>query len=133
MNTLERTPGSELKLNEIARVKVSLDAPIALDGYEQNRTTGAFIVIDRLTNGTVGAGMIISAPPAAHGSSAHHGSNAHVTREERAGRFGQQPATVLFSGSPAPARVPWPMPWSASCSIWAARSTCWTGRTCATT
>lgn len=61
MNTLERTPGSELKLNEIARVKVSLDAPIALDGYEQNRTTGAFIVIDRLTNGTVGAGMIVSA------------------------------------------------------------------------
>ncbi|PBD27009.1 bifunctional sulfate adenylyltransferase subunit 1/adenylylsulfate kinase [Pseudomonas aeruginosa] len=98
VNTLERTPGSELKLNEIARVKVSLDAPIALDGYEQNRTTGAFIVIDRLTNGTVGAGMIISAPSAAHGSSAHHGSNAHVTREERAGRFGQQPATVLFSG-----------------------------------
>ena len=98
VNTLERTPGSELKLNEIARVKVSLDAPIALDGYEQNRTTGAFIVIDRLTNGTVGAGMIVSAPPAAHGSSAHHGSNAHVTREERAGRFGQQPATVLFSG-----------------------------------
>ncbi|WP_046895465.1 sulfate adenylyltransferase subunit CysN [Pseudomonas aeruginosa] len=98
VNTLERTPGSELKLNEIARVKVSLDAPIALDGYEQNRTTGAFIVIDRLTNGTVGAGMIISAPSAAHGSSAHHSSNAHVTREERAGRFGQQPATILFSG-----------------------------------
>lgn len=61
VNTLERTPGSELKLNEIARVKVSLDAPIALDGYEQNRTTGAFIVIDRLTNGTVGAGMIVLA------------------------------------------------------------------------
>ncbi len=54
VNTLERGAASELKLNEIARVKVALDASIALDGYGVNRTTGAFIVIDRLTNGTVG-------------------------------------------------------------------------------
>ncbi|KAF1068911.1 MAG: Bifunctional enzyme CysN/CysC [Pseudomonas citronellolis] len=97
VNTLEETPASELKLNEIARVKVSLDAAIALDGYEQNRTTGAFIVIDRLTNGTVGAGMIIAAPQKAQ-VSGQHGHTAHVAREERAARFGQQPATVLFSG-----------------------------------
>ncbi|WP_448679389.1 sulfate adenylyltransferase subunit CysN [Pseudomonas nicosulfuronedens] len=98
VNTLEETAASELKLNEIARVKVSLDARIALDGYGQNRTTGAFIVIDRLTNGTVGAGMIIAAPQSSHGTAIHHGANAHVAREERAARFGQQPATVLFSG-----------------------------------
>nr|MBO2509698.1 bifunctional sulfate adenylyltransferase subunit 1/adenylylsulfate kinase [Gammaproteobacteria bacterium] len=97
VNTLEEGPASSLQLNEIARVKVSLDAPIALDGYVQNRTTGAFIVIDRLTNGTVGAGMIISEP--LHGRhGAHHGALAHVSSEERAARFGQQPATVLFSG-----------------------------------
>ncbi|MDG9929877.1 MULTISPECIES: sulfate adenylyltransferase subunit CysN [unclassified Pseudomonas] len=97
VNTLEETAASSLQLNEIARVKVALDAPIALDGYGQNRTTGAFIVIDRLTNGTVGAGMIIAAPQAGQGGG-HHGKLAHVSTEERAARFGQQPATVLFSG-----------------------------------
>jgi bifunctional enzyme CysN/CysC len=96
VNTLEQGAASELKLNEIGRVRIALDAPIALDGYEHNRTTGAFIVIDRLTNGTVGAGMII-ADPVAHGSG-QHGRLAHVSTEERASRFGQQPATVLFSG-----------------------------------
>lgn len=95
VNTLEQAAASSLQLNEIARVKVSLDAPIALDGYEQNRTTGAFIVIDRLTNGTVGAGMII----AEHQSGAgHRDPLGHVSSEERAARFGQQPATVLFTG-----------------------------------
>ena len=97
VNTLEHGPASSLQLNEIGRVKVALDAPIALDGYAQNRTTGAFIIIDRLTNGTVGAGMII-ADPVAHGTSGHHGALAHVSTEERATRFGQQPATVLFTG-----------------------------------
>ena len=97
VNTLEKGSASALQLNEIARVKVSLDAPIALDGYGDNRTTGAFIVIDRLTNGTVGAGMIIAPPAGGHGS-AQHGKRAHVATEERAARFGQQPATVLFSG-----------------------------------
>ncbi|MFV3386293.1 sulfate adenylyltransferase subunit CysN [Pseudomonas sp. NY15364] len=96
VNTLEQGAASELKLNEIGRVKVALDAPIALDGYEYNRTTGAFIVVDRLTNGTVGAGMII-ADPVSHGGG-QHGRLAHVSTEERASRFGQQPATVLFTG-----------------------------------
>ncbi|TRO14029.1 sulfate adenylyltransferase subunit CysN [Ectopseudomonas mendocina] len=96
VNTLEQGGASELKLNEIGRVKIALDAPIALDGYEYNRTTGAFIVVDRLTNGTVGAGMII-ADPVSHGGG-QHGRLAHVSTEERASRFGQQPATVLFTG-----------------------------------
>jgi bifunctional enzyme CysN/CysC len=97
VNTLEEGPASALQLNEIGKVKIALDAPIALDGYDSNRTTGAFIIIDRLTNGTVGAGMIV-AQPLAHGTSTHHGKLAHVATEERAQRFGQQPATVLFSG-----------------------------------
>ncbi|MND47514.1 Bifunctional enzyme CysN/CysC [compost metagenome] len=98
VNTLEQGAASALQLNEIGRVKVSLDASIALDGYDSNRTTGAFIVIDRLTNGTVGAGMIIAPPVLPHGSTGQHGKQAHVSTEERALRFGQQPATVLFSG-----------------------------------
>jgi len=98
VNTLEQGAASALQLNEIGRVKVALDASIALDGYDSNRTTGAFIVIDRLTNGTVGAGMIIAPPVLPHGSTGQHGKLAHVATEERALRFGQQPATVLFSG-----------------------------------
>lgn len=97
VNTLEHGPASSLQLNEIGRVKVSLDAAIALDGYARNPATGSFIIIDRLTNGTVGAGMII-ADPVGHGTSGHHGALAHVSTEERASRFGQQPATVLFTG-----------------------------------
>ncbi|MEN0107513.1 MAG: adenylyl-sulfate kinase, partial [Pseudomonas sp.] len=97
VNTLEQGAASSLQLNEIAKVKVSLDAAIALDGYDRNRTTGSFIVVDRLTNGTVGAGMIIAAPVGGQGGGLH-GKLAHVATEERAARFGQQPATVLFSG-----------------------------------
>jgi len=97
VNTLEHGSASSLQLNEIGRVKVCLDAPIALDGYARNPATGSFIIIDRLTNGTVGAGMII-ADPLAHGASGHHGALAHVSTEERASRFGQLPATVLFTG-----------------------------------
>ena len=96
VNTLAEGPGSALQLNEIGKVKVSVDSAIALDGYDSNRTTGAFIVIDRLTNGTVGAGMIVAPATAAQGKA--HGRSAHVTTEERAQRLGQQPATVLFSG-----------------------------------
>lgn len=98
VNTLEQVPAGELKLNEIGKVRVSLDAPIALDGYDYNRTTGAFIVIDRLSNVTVGAGMIVAAPLAGQNSDHHHGALAHVSLEERAARFGQQPTTVLFTG-----------------------------------
>ncbi|MGG5871591.1 sulfate adenylyltransferase subunit CysN [Pseudomonas peli] len=98
VNTLEEGAASSLQLNEIGQVRIALDAPIALDGYAHNRTTGSFIVIDRLTNGTVGAGMIIAEPLGAQGSGGHHGKLAHVSTEERAARFGQQPATVLFSG-----------------------------------
>lgn len=98
VNTLEEGAASSLQLNEIGQVRIALDAPIALDGYAHNRTTGSFIVIDRLTNGTVGAGMIIAEPVGATAAGGHHGKLAHVSTEERAARFGQQPATVLFSG-----------------------------------
>jgi bifunctional enzyme CysN/CysC len=98
VNTLEHGSASSLHLNEIGQVRIALDAPIALDGYAYNRTTGSFIIIDRLTNGTVGAGMIIAEPVGVQGAAGHHGKLAHVSTEERAARFGQQPATVLFSG-----------------------------------
>lgn len=58
VNTLEHLAARKLELNEIGVVTLSLDQPIAFDPYEENRETGGFILIDRLTNRTVGAGML---------------------------------------------------------------------------
>ena len=59
VNTLEQTDAVHLNLNEIGVAQIKLTQPVACDPYKRNRATGAFIVIDRLTNSTVGAGMII--------------------------------------------------------------------------
>lgn len=60
VNTLEHSEALHLNLNEIGVVDIRLTQAVACDPYTENRATGAFIVIDRLTNGTVGAGMIIA-------------------------------------------------------------------------
>ncbi|MDV6030885.1 MAG: sulfate adenylyltransferase subunit CysN [Phycisphaera sp. RhM] len=108
VNTLHRSPAPELELNAIGRVGISLSAPIHFDAYRRNRSTGAFIVIDRITNATVAAGMILdkSGDGGAKSvwdeeESGDRDDNAPVsavTAEERAARFGQQPATVLLTG-----------------------------------
>lgn len=59
VNSMEHKPTVRLALNEIAVGKIKLTQPVACDPYTKNRATGAFIIIDRVTNGTVGAGMII--------------------------------------------------------------------------
>lgn len=59
VNTYEREQIGKLGLNDIASCKMVLTQPIAADAYKENRLTGSFIVIDRITNNTVGAGMII--------------------------------------------------------------------------
>jgi len=59
VNSYERTQVQKLELNDIASCKMLLTRPIAADKYEENRQTGSFIVIDRITNNTVGAGMIV--------------------------------------------------------------------------
>ncbi|OPX56197.1 sulfate adenylyltransferase subunit 1 [Oceanospirillum multiglobuliferum] len=61
VNTLEHSPATELALNGIAQVKVELTEPVVFDAYRNSRFTGSFIVIDRLNNITVGAGMIDAA------------------------------------------------------------------------
>jgi bifunctional enzyme CysN/CysC len=62
INSLHRDESAtELKLNEIGRVKLRTTVPLLADEYRRNRTTGGFIVIDETTNRTVGAGMIIEA------------------------------------------------------------------------
>ena len=59
VNTYKRTQVKQLELNDIASCKMILTRPIAADKYEENRQTGSFIVIDRVTNNTIGAGMIV--------------------------------------------------------------------------
>jgi bifunctional enzyme CysN/CysC len=106
VNTLHRSPAPELQLNEIGRCSITLSQSIYFDAYKRNRSTGAFIIIDRLTNATVGAGMITdrdtARPKAAWESteqdSAKTESMTEVNLQERSARFGQSPATVLFTG-----------------------------------
>ena len=59
VNSMEHKETVRLALNEIAVAKIKLTQPVACDPYTKNRITGAFIIIDRVTNGTVGAGMVI--------------------------------------------------------------------------
>ncbi len=61
VNTFAEMPTEMLELNDIAECTLSLDRQIAVDPYNENRYTGSFIVIDRYTNNTVGAGMILGA------------------------------------------------------------------------
>jgi len=63
INTLEQKQVQTLRLNEIGVARLELDRPVSFDPYRQNRHTGCFILIDRFTNATVAAGMIIAAAP----------------------------------------------------------------------
>lgn len=106
VNTLHRSDAPTLNLNEIGRCTLKLNEPIAFDGYRRNRSTGAFIIIDRITNVTVGAGMIQER--AAHESQDHwddepssdslHEALSAVSATEREARYGQKPVTVLLTG-----------------------------------
>ena len=99
VNTLEKEAAAQLELNEIGRVELALERPIAYDDYRANPVSGSFIVVDRMTNGTVGAGMIVAKGLMGQNTTdSHHGRLAHVTASERAVRFGQEPVTVLFTG-----------------------------------
>ncbi len=97
VNTLEHHDATELKLNEIGVCKVSVNAPVVFDPYKKTKGTGAFIIIDRMTNVTVGAGMIIGKADGAELNP--------VSAEERAARFGQQAAVIHLSGKQAKTRA----------------------------
>ena len=109
VNTLRHEHANRLQLNEIAHVVVDLAQPVAFDAYARNRATGAFVVVDRLTNNTVGAGMILDRE-AARGEAGAKAIVADAVREyslrhagqvsaaDRAARLGQKPVTVFFTG-----------------------------------
>ena len=97
INTMKRHPAPALELNEIGLCELTLEQKVCFDSYEVNRGTGRFVIIDRLSNVTVGAGMIHCETSRRETTTEGH-SSTHVTKEERAARFGQRPATVMFIG-----------------------------------
>jgi sulfate adenylyltransferase large subunit len=61
VNTLEHVPAEQLELNGIGRIRLRTSAPLMVDSYRRNRTTGSFILIDEASNDTVAAGMVLGA------------------------------------------------------------------------
>jgi sulfate adenylyltransferase subunit 1 (EFTu-like GTPase family) len=61
VNSLAHEKATQLELNEIGRVRLRCSAPLMVDPYSRNRTTGSFILVDEATNDTVGAGMVLGA------------------------------------------------------------------------
>jgi len=95
VNTREHLAARTLDLNAIGVCTLSLDRPVAFDPYDKNHHTGGFIVIDRFTNDTVGAGMLRFALRRAHNV---HWQAVDVDRKARAERKGQQPRIVWLTG-----------------------------------
>ncbi|MFT6029243.1 MAG: sulfate adenylyltransferase large subunit [Oleiphilaceae bacterium] len=95
VNTLEKKPASDLELNTIALCTIHFNQTVAFDSYRDNKSTGAFIIIDRLTNVTVGAGMIESIAE-------DHTSNWEpVSLAEKAARFEHQTASIILCNGDA--------------------------------
>ncbi|WP_338040605.1 sulfate adenylyltransferase subunit CysN [Nitratireductor luteus] len=84
-----------LDLNEVGVCNFSLQAPVAFDTFAENRTTGSFVLIDRLTNATVGAGMILH--PLRRAANIHWQA-LDVTKVSRAEQKHQKPAVLWFTG-----------------------------------
>jgi bifunctional enzyme CysN/CysC len=95
VNTLERQPTASLELNEIARVEIQLEKPLAADAYAELPGTGSFILIDRFNQATAAAGMIQKTGEDAAGQGI---SKQAVTAEERAARLGQNATKIELSG-----------------------------------
>jgi bifunctional enzyme CysN/CysC len=95
INTLDKTPGHALGLNEIGFCNLSTSQPIAFDPYKSIREGGAFILIDRFTNQTVGAGMIEFTLSRATNV---HRQAMDVTKSSRSLLKGHKPAILWFTG-----------------------------------
>jgi sulfate adenylyltransferase large subunit len=101
LETLEHVPAARLGLNDIGRVTVATHRPLFVDPYAVNRATGAFILIDSLTNDTVAAGMIVDANAGGARRSpgeASDGDKSHVSVDERRERLGHGAAAVVVRG-----------------------------------
>ncbi|WP_135465804.1 sulfate adenylyltransferase subunit CysN [Crenalkalicoccus roseus] len=95
VNTLEHEPARQVELNGIAFCNLSTARPVAVDAYEENRATGAFILVDRFTNRTAAAGMV--AFPLRRATNIHHESTL-VDKAARAALNQQKPVVLWFTG-----------------------------------
>lgn len=95
VNTLEHLSGKTLELNEVGYANFATAAPIAFDPYRENRTTGAFVLIDRRNNTTVGAGMIAFSLRRAKNV---HWQDLDVDKAARAAAKNQKPCILWFTG-----------------------------------
>jgi len=95
VNTLQHLPAEKLELNEIGVCEIELDQAIAFDAYKGNRDTGGFILIDRMTNHTIGAGMLNFALRRAHNIHMHA---LEINKAARSGLKGQKPCVLWFTG-----------------------------------
>jgi bifunctional enzyme CysN/CysC len=104
--TLHRCPAERLELNDIGRLHLVLDRPLAHDPYQTNHATGSFILIDPIDNGTVGAGMILDRTSAdaadlVEGRSTNvKARKSQVDPTERAERLGHPPLVIWLTGLP---------------------------------
>ena len=95
VNSFAHEAAKSLEMNEVGVCDISLQSPIAFDSFGENRTTGAFIVIDRMTNATVGAGMILH--PLRRAANIHWQA-LDVDKVARSAIKYQKPAVLWFTG-----------------------------------
>ncbi len=103
LETLEDKPANRIELNDIGQITISAHNKMFLDPYQKNIATGAFIIIDPISNNTVAAGMVVGpAPEQQRGLEAGAKlPESQVTTEAREKALGQKGATVLITGLPA--------------------------------
>ncbi len=106
VNTLEQEEATQLSMNDIASVEFETHVPLFLDPYASNRATGSFILIDAISNATVGAGMIqedLPDPQELKGPAlaSLEITQKRVTAQQRYQRHGHYPATFLLKNRPA--------------------------------
>ncbi len=95
VNTLEHQPAKSLELNEIGICNISVDRDVAFEAYKDNRNLGGFILIDKMTNSTVGMGLI---DYALRRASNIHTQALDISKKQRAEIKRQKPAVLWFTG-----------------------------------
>ncbi len=95
VNTLDKLATKYLNLNDVATVNIDCDKPLVFDAYTENNTTGAFILIDKITHDTVGAGMIEHPLRRAQNVHLQHYS---INKQKRAAQNLQTPRVLWFTG-----------------------------------
>jgi bifunctional enzyme CysN/CysC len=113
LGTLANVASATLELNDIGRLTLTCHQPLYYDAYTRNRATGSFVIVDSLSNNTVGAGMIVDAGAAQDLDAALREAQAgaaapartQVSPRERAQRLGQTGLTVFLRGGHKCARV----------------------------